>query len=50
MDRERNYNLLRGCVLASGLEKKDKVELCDFLEELEGHEDYMEEYSDTENG
>lgn len=50
MDRERSYNMLRGCVLSSGLEKEDKRELCDFIAELESHEDYMEEDSETENG
>lgn len=49
MNRERSYNMLRGCVLASGLEKEDKRELCDFITELESHEDYMEEDSDAEN-
>ena len=49
MNKERSYNMLRGCVLASGLENEEKRELCNFLEELESHEDYMEEDSDTEN-
>jgi len=49
MDKERSYNMLRGCVLASGLEKEDKKELCNFIAELESNEDYMEEDSDTES-
>lgn len=43
MDRERNYNMLRGCVLACVLEKETKRELIDFLTELESHEEYMED-------
>lgn len=43
MDRERNYSMLRGCVLASGLEMETKRELINFLTELESHEDYMED-------
>lgn len=46
MDRERNYGMLRGCVLASGLEKENKRELLDFLTELESHEEYMEDDSE----
>lgn len=48
MDRERNYNMLRGCVLASGLDNPEKKELIDFLTELESHEEYMEEFLDEE--
>lgn len=40
MEKERNYNILRGCVLASGLERETKAELLDFLSELESHEKY----------
>ena len=43
MDRERNYNMLRGCGLASGIERDTKRELIDFLTELESHEEYMED-------
>lgn len=51
MDRERNYNLLRGCVLASGLELIDKQRLFDFLDKLESREKYMADGSENrENG
>lgn len=39
MDRERNFNLLRGCVLGSFLENKEKRDLCNFINELESSED-----------
>lgn len=40
MEKERNYNILRGCVLASGLERETKTELLTFLSKLESHEKY----------
>ncbi len=35
----RSINIIRGCILGSSLENKDKRELCNFMNELE---EYLE--------
>mgnify|MGYP000880869414 CR=1 FL=1 len=36
-EQERKFNLIRGCILGSFLEHKEKVELCEFINELENY-------------
>lgn len=43
MNKESIYNMLRGCVLASGLENPTKRELIEFVTKLENQEDYIED-------